>query len=768
MRFFEQLVFRYTTMKRFLFGLAVFSLAILVATQAMAQTYANRFGKLVLGGNGGTDLTNTLTLLTSGSGWTTGAKTYVFPLPGTGIFHSDGSGTLTLSAINLASGDVTGILPPANGGTGVNNGSNTITITGGNVSITGPFSGTPVASSGTLSANRVVTTDGTGKLQTTDLANGQLLIGNANSYTAATLTGTSNQVIVATGAGSITLSTPQSIGTASTPTFGGLTLSNLTAQPGVVHNSSGGVLSSGAVALGTEVSGTLLPTNGGTGVSNSNSNTITLGGPIVTANSFSTSGNFPLTLTTTGTTNITLPTSGTLIASAGALTNNGVVSTNGSGNLVSTALTNGQILIGSTGAAPVAATLTAGSNITITNGGGTITIASTASGSGTSTGGTGSTYVARAPISTSTTSTTLVNANGLSFPIGAGEVWSFRAEMAMTTSSTDGYKVGVSAPTNAVIEGQIEGLYDLGANGHTVYNAITANNTAVGSPSGSFDFQVVAGTYGAFIFCTVDNTNGAAGTVQMKFAAGASTTTVTVKKNSFLTAWQYANQAGTLDQTYTSSTSITVPNGVTQVWVSGVGGAGGGGGGGAKITGAANNLRGASGGSGGAGEYIGPTAVTVVPGETLTITVGTGGAGGSGGTVANGAATNGSDGTGTTVVGSTSGTIFSANGGSKGTAGGNTTVAAQGTPAGTGGAGGVVAGSTPSANASAGTSGTNGAAGSNGTADIAGPSGGNGPVDSGQTNLGGSGGNGAGAANGVFKAGGNGAAGSNGYVKIAY
>lgn len=48
------------------------------------------------------------------------------------------------------------------------------------------------------------------------------------------------------------------------------------------------------------------PLNGGTGVANANTKTITLGGPLVT------SGAFTTTLTATGTTGVTLPTSGTL------------------------------------------------------------------------------------------------------------------------------------------------------------------------------------------------------------------------------------------------------------------------------------------------------------------------------------------------------------------------------------------------------------------------------------------------------------------------
>jgi len=65
---------------------------------------------------------------------------------------------------------------------------------------------------------------------TTTPANGQLLMGNGTDYTLATVTGTANQIVVTNGAGSITLTTPQSIGTGSTPTFAGLTDSGLTAN----------------------------------------------------------------------------------------------------------------------------------------------------------------------------------------------------------------------------------------------------------------------------------------------------------------------------------------------------------------------------------------------------------------------------------------------------------------------------------------------------------------------------------------------------------
>lgn len=78
----------------------------------------------------------------------------------------------------------------------------------GKIGLTTHVSGTlPVANGGT---------------NQTSYTNGQLLIGNTtgNTLAKATLTGTSNQIVVTNGAGSITLSTPQAIGTASSVQFG--------------------------------------------------------------------------------------------------------------------------------------------------------------------------------------------------------------------------------------------------------------------------------------------------------------------------------------------------------------------------------------------------------------------------------------------------------------------------------------------------------------------------------------------------------------------
>lgn len=73
-------------------------------------------------------------------------------------------------------------------------------------------------------------------------SNGQLPVGNGAGFTLAAITGTADQITVTNGAGTIALSTPQSIGTASSPTFAGVTAAAFT------NSTSTGLVSSAANA----------------------------------------------------------------------------------------------------------------------------------------------------------------------------------------------------------------------------------------------------------------------------------------------------------------------------------------------------------------------------------------------------------------------------------------------------------------------------------------------------------------------------------------
>lgn len=99
------------------------------------------------------------------------------------------------------------------------------------------------------------------------LSAGQLLIGTTSSTapSAATLTGTTNQVTVTTGSGSITLSIPQNIHTAATPTFAGLTLSGTLSGTSASLSSTLGVTGtatfSGTVNVATLTASRLVATD---------------------------------------------------------------------------------------------------------------------------------------------------------------------------------------------------------------------------------------------------------------------------------------------------------------------------------------------------------------------------------------------------------------------------------------------------------------------------------------------------------------------------
>jgi hypothetical protein len=113
-------------------------------------------------------------------------------------------------------------------------------------------------------------------------------------------------------------------------------------------------------------------------------------------------------------------------------------------------------------------------------------------------------------------------------------------------------------------------------------------------------------------------------------------------------------------QRFTTNGSFTVPDGVTEIYVSGCAGGGGSGGGGGNST--TGPKIGSGGGGGGAGQFIIKEPYAVTPGETISITIGAGGVAGLGVNGADG--TNGGTG-GDTVIG-TLATLTGGGGGTKG------------------------------------------------------------------------------------------------------
>jgi hypothetical protein len=323
----------------------------------LTTTAAPTDGQLLIGSTGAAPVAATIGTsgsgisVTNGAGTITLANTGVTSLIGTTyltVSASTGAITLTNAGVttfnagttgftpSTATGDITlgGILNPENGGTGVAN-ANTSTITlGGSftttpannitltttgaTNVTLPTSGTLVTTTTAVtsfSAGSTGLTPATATTGDVTLA-GTLAVGyggtGSTSFTAfgvvyegatstspllSTAAGTTGQVLTAT--------------TGSAPTWATLSGVSVTSFQTSLSGLTPSTATTGAITL----AGTLNPLSGGTGVSNVNTSTITLGGPLQTGGSFTTTPANNITLTTTGSTSITLPVSGTVLSS---------------------------------------------------------------------------------------------------------------------------------------------------------------------------------------------------------------------------------------------------------------------------------------------------------------------------------------------------------------------------------------------------------------------------------------------------------------------
>jgi len=271
----------------------------------------------------GDSVTTTLTLGRAGQTTSLPATISMPNLTASLPLQLNASNNVISAAINLASSQVTGTLPPANGGTG----------------------------------------------STATLANGQLLIGNGTTTpAAANITGTTNQVIVTNGAGTITLSLPQNIHTAATPTFASQTLSAVTNQLTLGTTNTTTISANAPVASRTYT----IPETGANSsfVMTDGNQTINGNKTISGTTNLSNAGltaSLPLQLDgskniVTAAINLTTQVTGTLPPANG-----------GTGSTAT--LANGQLLIGNGTTTPTASTITGTANqVTVTNGTGTITL----------------------------------------------------------------------------------------------------------------------------------------------------------------------------------------------------------------------------------------------------------------------------------------------------------------------------------------------------------------------------------------------------------
>ena len=415
---------------------------------------------------------------------------------GTGIIVKTGSGAVSARSIGVSG---TGL--SVSNGSGVS-GDPTLSLTG-LISAIAQVGGTGLLAiqNGTTAGNVLIA----GTSDQISVANGNGQGGNP------TLSISSNPVIPGTAGMVIPLGTSaqQPVGTqgqirfnSDTQTFDGYAAGNwrqFSVAGGVTTFSAGSTgltpaaPTSGAIVLG----GILNGASGGTGVANTGK-TITLGG------SLTLSGAFDLTLTQTASTNVTLPTTGTLATLAGAetFTNKSISgSTNTLSNIGNSSLTNSSITIGSTSVA-LGGTITIFAGTSISGSTNTLSNISNASLTNSSITINGSSVSLGGSV-TVTASTTAALTAGTGLQLNSGTTFDGSTAKTISIDSTVATLTGTQILTNKTINGPDNTLTNI-ANSSLSNSSVTYNGVAVSLGSSG---TITANTTNAVTF---DNSGGGA------------------------------------------------------------------------------------------------------------------------------------------------------------------------------------------------------------------------------------------------------------------